>query len=139
MILLDTNVVSALIGEQTDRRVAMWANEKPAEDLWIPTVGLFEVRAGFLRMPPGRRRETLLSNFKFLFEDALGGRSVALDASATDAAATLDAERKARGFVVGLADTLIAGIALSRRATLATRNVRHFADLPTPVVDPWTA
>ena len=34
-------------------------------------------------------------------------------------------------------DTQIAGIALSRRATLATRNMRHFQDLRVPVVDPW--
>jgi predicted nucleic acid-binding protein len=33
----------------------------------------------------------------------------------------------------------IAGIALARRATLATRNVRHFQDLNVPVVDPWKA
>jgi hypothetical protein len=34
-------------------------------------------------------------------------------------------------------DTQIAGIAIARRATLATRNVRHFADLSVRVVDPW--
>jgi predicted nucleic acid-binding protein len=34
-------------------------------------------------------------------------------------------------------DTFIAGIALARRATLATRNVRHFDDLSVPVVNPW--
>jgi predicted nucleic acid-binding protein len=36
-------------------------------------------------------------------------------------------------------DTQIAGIAVSRHATLATRNVRHFSDLKVPVIDPWTA
>jgi predicted nucleic acid-binding protein len=34
-------------------------------------------------------------------------------------------------------DTFMAGIALARRATLATRNVRHFDDLSVPVVNPW--
>jgi len=34
-------------------------------------------------------------------------------------------------------DTFIAGIARARRATLATRNVRHFDDLSVPVVNPW--
>jgi predicted nucleic acid-binding protein len=34
-------------------------------------------------------------------------------------------------------DTQIAGIALARRGTLATRNARHFRDLKVPVVDPW--
>ena len=42
-----------------------------------------------------------------------------------------------RGNPVDMRDTLIAGIALARRATLATRNVRHFDDLSVPVVNPW--
>jgi predicted nucleic acid-binding protein len=37
-----------------------------------------------------------------------------------------------------LRDTMIAGIAIARRATLATRNIRHFDDLSVPVVNPWT-
>jgi len=36
-------------------------------------------------------------------------------------------------------DTLIAGIVVSRRAELATRNLRHFDDLEIAVVDPWAA
>ena len=34
-------------------------------------------------------------------------------------------------------DTQIAGIVEARRATLATRNTRHFDDLSTPVINPW--
>ena len=33
--------------------------------------------------------------------------------------------------------TLIAGIALARRATIATRNTGHFDGLDVPVVNPW--
>jgi hypothetical protein len=32
---------------------------------------------------------------------------------------------------------MIAGIALARRATLATRNVKHFVDRGLEVVNPW--
>ena len=46
--------------------------------------------------------------------------------------------RKMAGRPVELRDTMIAGIALAQPATLATRNVRHFADLDVPVVNPWT-
>jgi len=49
----------------------------------------------------------------------------------------LASQRKARGRPVDMRDTFIAGIALARRATLATRNVKHFADLAIPVVNPW--
>ena len=34
-------------------------------------------------------------------------------------------------------DTLIAGIALNRRARVASRNVKHYNDLETGVIDPW--
>ena len=45
--------------------------------------------------------------------------------------------RKVSGRPVDMRDTFIAGIALARRATLATRNTEHFDDLSIPVVDPW--
>jgi hypothetical protein len=32
-----------------------------------------------------------------------------------------------------------AGIVIARHATLAIRNIRHFADLPVAMVDPWSA
>jgi tRNA(fMet)-specific endonuclease VapC len=38
---------------------------------------------------------------------------------------------------IGRADLLIASIALTHRATLATRNVRHFGQVPGLRVDNW--
>jgi predicted nucleic acid-binding protein len=49
------------------------------------------------------------------------------------------ASRKPQGRPGDYRDTMIAGIALSTRATLATRNTVHFADLSVSVVNPWTA
>src|SRR5258707_757592 len=34
-------------------------------------------------------------------------------------------------------DTMIAGIVLANRATLATRNTQHFKDLLLTVINPW--
>ncbi len=34
-------------------------------------------------------------------------------------------------------DTVIAGIVLASRATLATRNTQHVEDLPLTVINPW--
>jgi predicted nucleic acid-binding protein len=47
------------------------------------------------------------------------------------------AKRAHSGCVVDCMDTLIAGIALSRKMDIATRNVRHFAGLETRALDPW--
>jgi predicted nucleic acid-binding protein len=49
----------------------------------------------------------------------------------------LAAVRKTLGRPIDMRDTFIAGIALAHGATLATRNTRHFEDLPSLVVNPW--
>jgi predicted nucleic acid-binding protein len=67
----------------------------------------------------------------------LQDRVLVLDYTAAEAAARLAAERRASGRTVTVQDTLIAGVAISRRATIATRNVRDFRDLPIVVVNPW--
>jgi predicted nucleic acid-binding protein len=60
------------------------------------------------------------------------------DTTATlNAAAVLAARRRHNGRPIEIRDAQIAGIALAARATLATRNIRHFADLGIALVDPW--
>jgi predicted nucleic acid-binding protein len=46
--------------------------------------------------------------------------------------------RQKKGRVVEIRDTMIAGIVISRHATLATRNTSHFDDIAATVVNPWT-
>ena len=76
-------------------------------------------------------------NFEELLTQDLQNRIAYFDADAATHAAKLAAHRKAQGRPVDMRDTFIAGIALSRRATLATRNTKHFDDLTTPVINPW--
>ena len=135
MILLDTNVVSALMAQ--DKRVIAWLNEQAAESIWLTSITVFETRFGLALLPEGRRRSALEKAFAALLEEDLDGRVVAFDAPAATAAAKLAAERQKAGRPVDMRDSQIAGIALARRATLATRNRRHFEGLPTPVLDPW--
>jgi predicted nucleic acid-binding protein len=50
-----------------------------------------------------------------------------LDEEAADRAAQIQRDLQSVGEPIGMADSLIAGIVLSRNATLLTRNQRHFA------------
>jgi predicted nucleic acid-binding protein len=61
------------------------------------------------------------------------------DAAAAQQAADLMAVRQPKSRPVELRDTMIAGIALARHGSLATRNTAHFADLAVPLVDPRKA
>ena len=137
MIVLDTNVLSALMQQQPDARVVSWLDRQAAESVWISTITLFEARYGLALLASGRRKKVLLERFEQFLEEDLENRVLAFDTQAATLAAQLAADRKARGRPVDMRDTLIAGIALARRATLATRNMRHFDDLSVPVVDPW--
>jgi predicted nucleic acid-binding protein len=134
MIVLDTNVVSALMDGQPSS-VTEWLDRQDAASIWTTAVSVYETRFGIALLPEGRRRALLEARYALLVERALRGRVLPLDEKAAAEAARLAVDRRARGVGVEVRDTLIAGIVLAHRATLATRNLRHFPEVP--VVDPW--
>jgi predicted nucleic acid-binding protein len=138
MIILDTNVLSALMQQQPDSQVVAWLDSQPAESIWLSSITVFEARYGLALLPAGRRKEVMEQKFEQLVQDDLQNRVLLFDNNAATHSAQLAADRKTRGRPVDMRDTFIAGIALARRATLATQNVRHFDDLSIPVVNPWT-
>jgi toxin FitB len=137
VIILDTNVVSALMIEEPDPIVTRWLDRYPPESVWTTAVTIFELRLGIEVLPASRKRRALEDQLSRAVNDDLEGRVLAVDFDASHRAAELSARRRARGRPIDIRDTLIAGIALSRRAELATHNVRHFADLDLAVTDPW--
>ncbi len=137
MILLDTNVLSALMRDPPDAVVVGWLDAQMPEQVWTTAVNAFEVRFGLAHMAEGRRRRDLEAAFEGLLRDDLAGRVASLDRAAAEAAGLLAARREAAGRTVDVRDTLIGGIALARRMAVATRNVRHFDDLETGILDPW--
>ena len=139
MIILDTNLLSTLMRKLPDAAVVRWLDRQPAESIWITSVTLFEARLGLALLPDGKRRTALASAFARLLEEDLQNRVLDFDTGAAIEAAELAARRQRAGRPVDIRDTQIAGIALARRATLATRNARHFADLKINVIDPWQA
>jgi predicted nucleic acid-binding protein len=138
MIILDTNVLSALMRQVPDAKVVDWLDRQPRSSIWTTSVTVLEVRFGLQLLPSGKRRSLLMSGFDALLE-RIGGRVAAFDADAAEQAADLMASRHAKGRPRELRDTMIAGIAMARHATLATRNTTHFDDIPVPITDPWKA
>jgi toxin FitB len=139
MIILDTNVLGTLMRTVPDAPVVAWLDRQPAESVWITSITLFEARFGLALLPSGRRRQILEAAFARLLQDDLENRVLDFDSASATEAASLAAARQKSGRPVDMRDTQIAGIALARRAMLATRNVRHFSDLKISIVDPWAA
>jgi predicted nucleic acid-binding protein len=139
VIILDTNVLSALMRTNPDDVVVGWLDRQPADSVWLTSITVFEARFDLALLPKGRRRSGLERAFDRVLTEDLSNRVLALDEMAAVTAAQLAADRQLAGRIVDLRDTLIAGIAQARRATIATRNTRHFEGLDVPVVDPWHA
>jgi predicted nucleic acid-binding protein len=139
MIILDTNVVSALMRLPPDTAVISLLNAYDPDSIWTTAVTFFEVRQGIERLPDSRRRADLDAAATRAFDQMLAGKVLDFDTDAARSAAILAAARERHGRPGDFRDTMIAGIVLSHRAEFATRNVRHFADLDLPVIDPWSA
>jgi toxin FitB len=137
MILLDTNVLSALMQHMPDPVVASWLDGQPAESIWTTSVTVFEIRTGIELLERGRRRKRLEQLFSQLLTEDLERRVQPFDQAAAVAAGTIAATRQRTGQTVEIRDVQIAGIATARRAKLATRNTRHFEGTGVSLINPW--
>ncbi len=137
MTILDTNVLSALMRTRPEAAVVAWLDRQPSDSVWLSSITVFETRFGLALLPKGRRRSGLERAFESVLTDDLANRVLDFDSMAAATAAQLAADRQRAGRAVDLRDTLIAGIALARRATIATRNTKHFEGLDVPVINPW--
>ncbi|HKN33925.1 MAG TPA: type II toxin-antitoxin system VapC family toxin [Terriglobales bacterium] len=136
MIILDTNVLSALMRQIPDRKVIDWLDGQPRTSIWTTSVTILEVQFGLQIMAAGKRRSLLMQAFGGLLEK-IEQRVAAFDAPAAQQAADLMLTRHKKGRPGDLRDTMIAGIVLAHHATLATRNIAHFEDVAVSVVNPW--
>lgn len=136
MIILDTNVLSAVMQREPSAQVVAWLNRQPTRSVWTTAVTVFEVEYGLQRLPNGKRRKAIGVAFRALITEDLGGRVLAFDSSAAIAAGTISAALEVEGKKVEIRDVQIAGIARARQATVATRNVKHFERACT-VINPW--
>lgn len=139
MILLDTNVLSALMRREADPGVVAWLDAQPPESIWTTAVTVFEIRLGLEILADGRRRKTLEDAFARALDEDFDGRVLPFDQTAAEAAAIIAARQREAGRPIEIRDVQIAGITAARKATLATRNTRHFEGTGITLIDPWAS
>jgi len=139
VILLDTNVISALMQREADPIVVAWLDSQPPESIWTTSITVFEIRFGLEILASGRRRRALEEYFSRTLAEDFEGRVVSFDEAAAQEAARIAAERRHIGRTIDIRDVQIAGIAAARKAAIATRNLRHFQALGVGLIDPWAS
>lgn len=137
MIVLDTNVFSALMAGNDDR-VTAWLDTVVRHELYTTVITRAEIRYGLARLPDGRRRDDLTDRADALFNE-ITDRTLVFDTAAADRYGELVAARERSGAPISVPDAQIAGIAFIQRASIATRNVRDFRDCGVGLIDPFAA
>lgn len=137
MIILDTNVVSALMSGR-EPTVDAWVLSVPANELCITAITRAEIRYGVARLPKGHRRSDLERRADAFFEANID-RVLPFDGASADRYGALAAEREQLGMPIAVLDAQIASIAYVAKASVATRNVRDFERCGIVVVNPFAA
>lgn len=137
MILIDTNVISELWKAEPNSEVLRWMDAQAIETLFLSSVTVAELRFGIAVMPRGRRKVILHERMEGEVLPLFAGRVLSFDLEASRAYAALMAQVRASGRAVGMADGYIAAIAISRKLTVASRDVSPFAAAGAEVINPW--
>jgi predicted nucleic acid-binding protein len=138
MIVLDTNVLSETLRPAPDAQALTWLAAQPRPALFTTTVTRGELLYSLRLLPEGQRKVSLLDAVQAIFDQDLAGQILSFDSAAADAYAAIAASRRAAGKPISQFDAMIAGIAQSRGATLATRNLKDFAGCGIELINPWS-
>jgi hypothetical protein len=139
VILLDTNVLSEALKPLPSAGVLDWLAAQEPLSVFTTTITQAEVLYGVEALPPGKRRARLLTAVEKMFAVEFEGRILSFDADAAPVFARIVAARDRAGRPISQFDAMIAAIARSHRAAVATRNTADFQHCGVVVINPWTA
>ena len=132
--LIDTNVLSELRKRQPDANVVAWLEERPRQSLHLSVLSLGEIRKGIESVADAAFRQTLTDWLETDLPTYFVGRLLSIDAPVADRWGRVQATA---GRTLPVIDGLLAATALQHDLTLVTRNVKDFAGLGVPLIDPW--
>lgn len=135
--LLDTNVLSEVRRPQPAARVLEWLDAAPEDELFLSVVTVAELARGIALMEEGKRRRALADWVDQDLPARFGPRLLAIEGETALIWGRLMAESRAQGRALSVMDGWIAATALRHGLVLVTRNIKDFAALGMPLLDPW--
>ena len=139
MIVLDTNIISETMRRAPNAAVVDWLDSQPANDLYLCTPVLAEVYYGIARLDESTRKTNLLRSYRQIVAEVFEGHILPFDSPAAEAYGQLVAKRESEGNPITVIDAMIAAIAQSNSAALATRNTAHFIETGLTLINPFVA
>jgi len=132
--LLDTNVICEATAKRPEARVLAWIEAHTYESC-LSCVSLGEIWKGIHLLPEGKRKQ-VISQWASGIENDFAAHVLDLDSRTLKQWGRLYAAHEAKGFNMGIFDSLLAATALVHDLTVATRNTEDFPrEIKT--VNPW--
>jgi len=136
--LLDTNIISEYNrAESPHPGVVRWMKTTAGTLQYLSVLTLGEIEKGILLLDEGNRRREIQQWFENDLPARFAGRILAIDKDVASIWARLIAPLLKQGRPLPTIDSLLAATALAHDLTFVTRNVRHFAGLQVPLLNPW--
>jgi predicted nucleic acid-binding protein len=118
--------------------VRQWLDSQEQRDLFLCAPVIAELHYGIARLPEGARRDRLTEWVRRVEEEEFLDRILPFDRSAAhEFGRVMTVRRRLGRRLGGPMDALIATIALTHGAVLATRNVHDFEGLGLEIVNPF--
>jgi toxin FitB len=137
LILLDTNVVSALLMPGSAPAVDIWLDDQDIQSLYLSTATAHELLYGVNLVPEGKLRAAMDLHLDHLFDVVFKSRILPFNLEEARHSAAFKVTRAKAGRPVQSLDILIAGTALAHNMTLATRNIKDFDGAGLKLLNPW--
>jgi toxin FitB len=135
--LLDTNIPSEMTRPRPAPQVERWLDQVDDDALFLSVISLSEILRGITRLPANTRRIQLQTWLDETLRPWFADRILPVTQSIAERLGQLAGERDSKGLTLPVPDGLIAATALEHDLTLVTRNVRDFAGLGVPMLNPW--
>jgi len=135
--LLDTNVISELIGQRPNPHVVQWVEATDEVLLHLSVLTLGEIRKGIASLPPAKRRTALEAWLGTELRNRFAGRILPIDAEVADRWGYLAAQTRSKKVLLPVIDGLLAATALQHNLTFVTRNTKDVAGIGVAVFNPW--
>lgn len=136
MIVLDTDVVSETLKPAPSELVRIWLGAQERTHLFVTTVTQAEIFCGLESLASGRRKSRLSEAIEKVFSE-FHDRVLAFDEPSARVYANIMALRRQLGRPISKNGAMIAAIAHSHGADVATRDAAGFEHCRVKVLNPW--
>lgn len=103
----------------------------------MSVASIAELRRGIALLDDGRRRMALTAWLNHDLPTRFAERVLPIDHAVAERWGDLMAQSRRSGIALSVMDGIFAATALAHQLTLVTRNVKDFAALGVPLLNPW--